>query len=121
MYKQNFINARSICTWQIIVSEADDEDFYVDFVLPSEFGPPFAFTASMKRGSLSSLVEDIALFVEDFDAESYMQEWNADSRPSASGEQQYTIINMEDLKVRAWLLALRLASAPPEMFFFFEN
>lgn len=69
----------------------------------------FSFTAELTDGLVGTLVDEIIFFVDALDPERYAGEWLEISGDLSPSRYFQAVTDMDDIRTRAWLLALDLS------------
>lgn len=109
MIHSDIIRIAAGCGWQVSITACGDNSFYFDFQRITRNGLPFSFTAAMTGGRISSLVDEIISFVDALDPERYAGEWLEISGDLSPSRYFQAVTDMDDIRTRAWLLALDLS------------
>ena len=114
MIHSDIIRIAAGCGWQVSITACGDNSFYFDFQRITRNGLPFSFTAAMTGGRISSLVDEIISFVDALDPERYAGEWLEISGDLSPSRYFQAVTDMDDIRTRAWLLALDLSEIAEE-------
>jgi len=109
MFHSDIIKIAVGCGWQVSITACGNNSFYFDFQRITRNGLPFSFTAAMTGGRISSLVDEIISFVDALDPERYAGEWLEISGDLSPSRYFQAVTDMDDIRTRAWLLALDLS------------
>lgn len=109
MIHSDIIRIAVNCGWQVSITACGDDSFYFDFQRRTGNGLPFCFTAVMTDGRISSIVDEIISFVDALDPERYAGEWLEISGDLSPSRYFQAVTDMDDIRTRAWLLALDLS------------
>lgn len=89
--------------WQVTITNSE-YGFFFDFHRRTLGGLPFSFTAELTDGLVGTLVDEIISFVE-----RYAGEWLEASGDLSPSRYLQAVTDMEDIRTRAWLLAIDLS------------
>lgn len=95
--------------WKVSITASADDSFYFDFQSRTPGGLPFCFTAELSGGHVCTLVDDIISFVDALDPGRYAAEWQEVTGPVTPSRYFQAVADMDDMRVRAWLLAFDLS------------
>ena len=109
MRNKNVFSIAALLGWTVSVKYVDGSLFF-DFHRKTLSGVPFSFTAEMKDRKLENLIKEIESFVDAIDPETCAGEWMIQSGAMEASEFLQAVADMEDVKLRARLLALELAA-----------
>lgn len=94
--------------WIIIsIVQSEDTVFY-DFIKNTSSGLTFCFTAEITNNNLKTLIDDVLVFIDNFDSESYADEWLDKSVKLDSAEYLNTVADMDSIRSSAWLFVFDL-------------
>lgn len=94
--------------WQVSITDSED-GFFFDFHRRTLGGLQFSFTAELTDGLVGTLVDEIISFVDALDPEHYAGEWLEISGDLSPSRYFQAVTDMDDIRTRAWLLALDLS------------
>lgn len=94
--------------WQVTITNSDNGLFF-DFHRRTLGGLPFSFTAEPTDGLVGTLVDEIISFVDALDPERYAGEWLEASGDLSPSRYLQAVTDMDDIRTRAWLLAIDLS------------
>ena len=109
MRNKNVFSIAALLGWTVSVKYVDGSLFF-DFHRKTLSGVPFSFTAEMKDRKLENLIKEIESFVDAIDPETCAGEWMIQSGAMEPSEFLQAVADMEDVRLRARLLALELAA-----------
>lgn len=94
--------------WIIIsIVQSEDTVFY-DFIKKTSSGLTFCFTAEITNNNLKTFIDDILVFIDNFDSETYADEWLDRSVKIDSAEFMNTVADMDSIRSSAWLFVFDL-------------
>lgn len=82
-----------------------------DFHRETPSGVPFSFTAEITDDKTESLVSEIVSFVDAIEPEICAEEWMIKSGGLAASRYLQAVVDMEDIRTEAWLLACELSES----------
>ena len=109
MRNKNVFSIAALLGWTVSVKCVDGSLFF-DFHRKTLSGVPFSFTAEMKDRKLENLIKEIESFVDAIDPETCAGEWMIQSGAMEPSEFLQAVADMEDVRLKARLLALELAA-----------
>ena len=109
MRNKNVFSIAALLGWTVSVKYVDGSLFF-DFHRKTLSGVPFSFTAEMKDRKLENLIKEIESFVDAIDPETCAVEWMIQSGAMEPSEFLQAVADMEDVRLKARLLALELAA-----------
>ena len=109
MRNKNVFSIAALLGWTVSVKYVDGSLFF-DFHRKTLSGVPFSFTAEMKDRKLENLIKEIESFVDAIDPETCAGEWMIQSGAMEASEFLQAVADMEDVRLRARLLALELTA-----------
>lgn len=110
MITKTIIQVAASSGWAVAVNVIEQGRITIDFRRKTESSVPFRFSADMTDNDPATLVADIISFVDAFHPGQFAREW---CRLSGAGASRYsqTAADMDDIRARAWLLAIDLSDA----------
>ncbi len=107
--------------WHVKLTLSQNGKRYYDFYRQTLGGVPFCFTAEITDGQVITLVDEIISFVDALDPERYAGEWLEISGKTSPNRYSQAVADMDDIRIRAWLLAIDLSeiAEKPDRFFDF--
>ena len=82
-----------------------------DFHRKTLSGVPFSFTAEITDDKTENLVSEIVSFVDAIEPEICAEEWMIKSGGLAASRYLQAVVDMEDIRTEAWLLACELSES----------
>ena len=99
--------------WRVSVSVRNGIRCY-EFQREPLSGVPFSFTAEVKDDKVSSLTNEIVSFVDAINPSICAKEWMIKSGAMDSSRYLQAVVDMEDIRNKAWLLACDLSELSGE-------
>ena len=109
MRNKNVFSIAALLGWTVSVKYVDGSLFF-DFHRKTLSGVPFSFTAEMKDRKLENLIKEIESFVDAIDPETCAGEWMIQSGAMEPSEFLQAVADIEDVRLKARLLALELSA-----------
>ena len=95
--------------WKVSITASAEDSYYFDFQRRTPGGLPFCFTAELSGGHVGTLVDEIISFVDALDPGRYAVKWLEAAGPVTPSRYFQAVADMDDMRARAWLLAVDLS------------
>ena len=96
--------------WKVSITASAEDSYYFDFQRRTPGGLPFCFTVELSGGHVGTLVDEIISFVDALDPGRYAVKWLEAAGPVTPSRYFQAVADMDDMRARAWLLAVDLSA-----------